>query len=82
MRVQLPGWVKDNRTSIREEVAPYSDLSPSERARLVGIACRTAMAQLHGRPDREAILRASDPIPTSSRQHLQRLRAEYRASHG
>ncbi len=74
----LPGWVKENASSVREEAADYVSMTPSERARLVRIACATAMAQLEGRADREAILRHVDPLPEDSRALLARLRARAR----
>ena len=74
MLTALPGWVVDNDTSVRDEVAGWRDLSPSERWQLALACSRDAMwaAGLSGMKER--ILAQIDPLPASSEAALERLR--------
>jgi hypothetical protein len=79
MRIELPGWVTDNRTSVRREVADYRDLQPEERLEILHRVCRDAAAFAYGSPDRERILMFRDRLPRSSIDALERLRKQLRA---
>jgi len=74
MPVALPGWVVDDVTSVREEVAPWRDLTPAERWKLAKLCARDAMwaARASGNPQR--ILDRIDPLPESTVAALARLR--------
>lgn len=77
----LPGWVTDNASSIREEAAPYIELSPEQRAGLLAAACRAGVRLLRARADAARILEHTDPLPVSSEQALARLRSLYASAH-
>jgi hypothetical protein len=71
----LPKWVVSNAESLREEAAPYVGLSPEERARMLGAACRAGVRLLRARPDAARLLERTDPLPESTERALVRLRA-------
>jgi hypothetical protein len=75
---QLPKWVVDNRTAVAREAAPYRNLPPEERWRLLAAACRAAARQLAARPDGARLRDYREPLPASTIAALERLRAEYR----
>lgn len=75
--VSLPGWVVDNRTSVLREAAPYREMTPEQRLKLMSTLCDEAMKQLNAREDRDAVLRFREPLPQSSVEALARLRAEF-----
>jgi hypothetical protein len=76
MRLErLPGWVVDNDTSIREEVAPYVDMTMAERWEATQRCCEAAatMLRFHRKP--ETVFSHRDPLPSSTREALARLRS-------
>lgn len=76
MRLErLPGWVIDNQTSVREEVAPFVHASMSERWLATQRCARAARKMLAFHPDPGRALRYRDPLPQSSIDALARLRA-------
>lgn len=72
----LPPWAVDNRTSVREEAAPYRSLTPEERAAYMAMACRAAMRLLSIRDDRARVLAHVDPVPPTTVTALARLRQQ------
>ncbi|MBN2496154.1 MAG: hypothetical protein JXR96_16295 [Deltaproteobacteria bacterium] len=76
MGVALPGWVVDDRESVRREAEPFRDMSPEQRLALVAAACRAMMRMPALRDDRERVLAHEDPLPSSSVRALARLRRE------
>lgn len=72
----LPGWVVDDRESVREEAAPYRLMTPEQRGALMAAACRAAARLLSVREDRRKVLNFRDPLPPSTLLALQRLRRE------
>jgi hypothetical protein len=71
---KLPGWIVDNATSVREEVAPYVDLRIEERWRATQRCCRAAAAMLRFNRNPERALAYRDPLPESTLRELARLR--------
>ena len=78
MLARLPGWVVDDATSVRNEAAPYRDMTPTERGALLAAACRSAARILRSRADAAQILELRDTLPESSERALERLRVQYR----
>jgi hypothetical protein len=74
----LPGWVQDNVSAVRDEAAPYREMTPERRRQALHSACRAAVHQLASRADRERILAYRDPLPASSVAALRRLREQTR----
>ncbi len=74
--MSLPRWVTSNQESIREEVAPYIGMTPSERGSLMAAACRAAVRLLRSRPDAQRALNHVDELPAGSVAALARLRAQ------
>jgi hypothetical protein len=74
MLSQLPGWIVDDATSVRDEVAEWRDLSPAQRWRLAILCSRDAMWAARASGDPARILDRSDPLPTSTLAALARLR--------
>jgi hypothetical protein len=72
---KLPGWIVDNATSVREEVAPYVDLRIEERWRATERCCRAAAAILRFNRNPERALAYRDPLPESTLRQLARLQA-------
>ena len=76
MLSELPGWVVDDVTSVREEVAPWAVLSVAERWRLARTCSRDAMWAARASGMRDRILGHVDPLPDSAIKALERLRRE------
>lgn len=77
---RLPGWVVDNATSVRQEVAPYVDATAAERWAATRQCCRAALTVLRYHFDPSRALAFVDPVPESTHRALERLRrAEPRA---
>jgi len=76
VRANLPGWVVDDVTSVREEVAPWRELSPAERWRLAELCARDAIWAVRAGGDPLRILAQEDPLPASTITALARLRRE------
>jgi hypothetical protein len=76
MVAKLPGWVVDDATSVRAEVAEWAGMTAAERWHLAGLCARDALwaARASGHPDR--ILAQVDPLPASTLAALERLRRE------
>lgn len=74
---KLPGWVVDDVTSVREEVAEWRGLAPAELWRLAQSCGRSTMWAIAASGRREEILAREDPLPPSSLQALARLRREH-----
>jgi hypothetical protein len=73
----LPGWVVDNDTSVRAEVARYRDMTPAELWQETRRAIRGAWwAAQFG--DMQAALNYQDPLPESSRAAIKRLQDQFR----
>lgn len=73
---KLPGWVVDDESSVRDEVAEWIGTTPAERWHLAKLCSRDAMwaARTSGNPQR--ILDQLDPLPESTIVALQRLRRQ------
>lgn len=71
---KLPGWVVDDETSVREEVAPYVGVAPAELWRLTEDCARDAMWAVRASGMAERVLAQEDPLPESSVRALERLR--------
>jgi hypothetical protein len=82
MLPKLPGWVVDDVTSVREEVAEWARTTPAERWQLARLCSRDAMwaARASGNPQR--ILDHVDPLPESTVAALARLRRKGRSGDG
>lgn len=78
--MQLPKWVVDNRSSLRDEAEPYVGLSPEQRAPMVRAACRAAMRLLRARPDSALVLAHVDAVPESTERALARLRMQKKST--
>jgi|RhiMetdeSRZDD1v2_1073273.scaffolds.fasta_scaffold713255_2 hypothetical protein len=68
------------RELIREEVADVVGLTPSERAELLALACRSGaqLLALRSEDERRRILESRDPVTAETERALARLRARYR----
>jgi hypothetical protein len=71
---RLPGWVVDDATSVRDEVAEWRDLSAAERWRLAKLCARAAMWAVRTNAHPERILEHVDPLPDSTVAALARMR--------
>jgi hypothetical protein len=71
---KLPGWIVDDATSVREEVADWVNASPAERWRLARLCARDALWAARASGMRERILEQVDALPESSIRALARLR--------
>jgi hypothetical protein len=78
MLPRLPGWVVDNETSIRSEVAPFVAASDAERIEATRRCCRGAMAMLRFCERPREVLDRVDPLPATSVAALARLRGQLR----
>ena len=75
MRLErLPGWVVDEDTSIREEVADYAGAAPERLWELTHMCARTAAWSLKFHSDPSAALDYRDPLPATTLAALERLR--------
>lgn len=72
---KLPGWVVDDVTSVREEVAPYVGATPAELWRHTEDCARDAMWAVRASGLAERVLAYEDPLPASTIAALARLRA-------
>jgi hypothetical protein len=72
----LPGWVVDDVTSVRAEVAEWTRLSDAERWHLARLCARDAMWAARASGNRERILSHVDPLPSSTLRALERLRRD------
>lgn len=78
----LPKWVKDNRTAVLEEAAPYVGMSREARVEITRQVMRVAAKQIAAHSERDRVLAWHDPLPKSSTELLARLRSDYRYRHG
>jgi hypothetical protein len=67
---------------VRRETEPYREMTPEQRLALGAAASRSVLSIALGSAERAAILAYRDPLPASSEQALERLRAEYRRRRG
>ncbi|MCB9594870.1 MAG: hypothetical protein H6719_19265 [Sandaracinaceae bacterium] len=74
MLEKLPGWVVDDVTSVRQEVAEWVDLTPAERWKLAQACARDVIWAVRASGDAERILSHIDPLPVTSVRALERLR--------
>lgn len=70
----LPGWVVDDATSVREEVADYAGASPQRLWEMTRMCARSAAWALSFHDDPTAALECRDPLPASTLAALARLR--------
>jgi hypothetical protein len=82
MIAKLPGWVVDDETSVREEVADLRTKSPSELWRLAILCSRDAIWAVRAGGRRDEVLAREDPLPESTVAALARLRAQMPPRHG
>ena len=73
MLARLPGWVVDDATSIREEVAELVGTTPEERWRLCRLCARDAMWAVRANRDPARVLDHQDPLPPDTIAALARL---------
>lgn len=78
MQGKLPGWVVDNRASVRREAELYRNMTPEERGARMAAAVRASARLLAIREDRLAVLQHRDALPASTVQALARLQARAR----
>ena len=76
MPIKLPAcFIRDEVADTKAEAEPYRDMTPDERGRVVDALCRDALIMLRGRRDRRRMLDWRDPMPSSTKAALARLRA-------
>jgi hypothetical protein len=73
---KMPGWVVDDATSVREEVAHLRGLSHAELWRLAELCAQDALWALAAGDHAQQALSYRDPLPASSVAALERLRRE------
>jgi hypothetical protein len=76
MLAKLPGWVVDDVTSIREEVADLRGLRREDLWRLAHLCSRDALWAVRAHPSPARVLDHQDPLPESTRAALARLRGQ------
>jgi hypothetical protein len=76
--MKLPGWVVDNKTSVKREAAPWRDRSDEEHAQALAAVCRASAKILRARDDRAVVNAWVDPLPPHSIAALKRLRSKPR----
>lgn len=77
MRLEkLPGWVVDDATSVRDEVAEYRGVSAERLWELTRACARASAWTLGFHEDPKAALERVDPVPASTLEALARLRAK------
>ena len=76
MAFELPGWVTDDVTSVRREVAEWKGTTPAERWRLAVICSRDALWALKASGQAPRILGHVDPLPQSTVLALRRLQRQ------
>jgi hypothetical protein len=74
----LPGWVIDERRSVREDVARYVGMRADLLWREVEDCAQDAMWAVRASPFPERVLRHEEPLPESTKLALERLRDAYR----
>jgi hypothetical protein len=79
---KLPGWVKDDATSVRDEVAEWIGTTAAERWRLAVLCSRDAMWAARASGHRDRILEHTEPLPASTERALERLRKASNWGHG
>jgi len=72
--VALPGWIEDNDSSVRREVAEWIGTSAAERWRLATLCCRDAIWAARASGDPQRVLDQVDPLPPTTVAALARLR--------
>ena len=72
----MPGWVVDDTTSVREEVAEWIGTTPAERWRLATLCARDAMWAIKASGNPRRILEHVDRLPESTVAALERLRRQ------
>lgn len=71
----MPAWASgDDAGSVREEAAPYKEMTPRQRLAILASACRAATRLLLSRDDHRRVLEHVDPLPESTIMALARLR--------
>jgi hypothetical protein len=78
-RAALPPWVIDDASSVREECAPYVNMSPAERMRILAALLKDAERILASREDAARARAWVDPLPASTLRALERLRSQARS---
>lgn len=78
MLAELPGWVVEDATSVREEMAPYVGATPEELWRHTEDCARDAMWAVRASGFPERVLAYEDPLPPSTIAALARLRDLFR----
>lgn len=76
----MPGWVIDERTSVREDVARYVGMRPDRLWREVEDCARDAMWAIRASGFPARAMRYEAPLPPSTTVALARLREDYRRS--
>jgi hypothetical protein len=71
----MPGWIVDDATSVREEVARYTGMSRAELWHLTEACAKDAMWAARASGMFERVLAHRDPLPESSVAALVRLRS-------
>jgi hypothetical protein len=74
--MRLPGWVVDDVTSVKQEVAEWRGLSQAALWDLAKRCSRDAMWAIRASGRAEQILAHEDPLPESTMRALARLRRE------
>jgi len=78
---RVPGWVIDERMSVREDVARYVGMRPDLLWHEVQDCARDAMWAVRASAFPERVLRYEEPLPESTQVALERLRDAYRRRH-
>lgn len=76
MLAKLPGWVVDDVTSVRAEVAPWRAMTAAERWQLARLCSRDAMWAVRNSGRAQRILDQVAPMPDSTVAALARLRRQ------
>lgn len=71
---KLPGWVVDEESSVKEEVAPYVDATPQQLWRHTEACAKDAMWAVRASGFPERVLAHRDPLPESTVRAMARLR--------
>jgi hypothetical protein len=71
MSTRTPPWL--GRVEDLSEVDRYAGMTPDERLRCFVDVCELARSIIEERPDREAVLRAVDPMPPVAAEAWRRL---------
>ena len=76
MVAKLPGWVLDDVTSVRAEVAEWEGLGAADLWQLARLCAKDALWAVRASGHAERVLSASDPLPPSTVAALLRLRRD------